>query len=38
MKKHILLLFLLVGGSLAVKGQSTDNVDVSQSDDDPLSL
>ena len=28
MKKHILLLFLLVGGSLAVKGQSTDNVDL----------
>lgn len=28
MKKHILLLFLLVGGSLAVKAQSTDNVDL----------
>ncbi|WP_373126434.1 alginate lyase family protein [Bacteroides sp. HPS0048] len=28
MKKHILLLFLLVGGSLAVKSQSTDNVDL----------
>lgn len=28
MKKHILLLFLLVGGSLAGKAQSTDNVDL----------
>lgn len=28
MKKHILLLFLLVGGSLAGKAQSTDKVDL----------
>ena len=28
MKKHILLLFLLVGTSLTGKAQSTDNVDL----------